>query len=501
MRRRARSRTKTLGYGVETFYSGTHTHGQFIDVQGTLVAPLIFTNLLGDDLSIPLPILSTTTTVDLSGVTRIKWDVPDDAIAFLADQLSLIIAHYRNGVENDALSSFVPQFAITSDGEARMDDYVSEQYKTRIASGEIINNPSSSSSEVWICSDPTDADIIFTDNDFAPSITAISTFDVATNTYSPSLQIFGTLALEWNADGAGITSPIKESIIAQLGVPVHMDGTNAANDAIGNMADADFDLLVFAAEFGKTARHLAYTAKRIFNIYKAIKKGKFSKLSPKTFHKWKKSSTSGKAGLSADIISDAWLEARYAWRPLMYDAQGIVKALNRSYGYTRRTFRGGASESVTETGDFSVFQGGLEYQVSWSSTSVKSARAGILTHTDLGVGESLGLHNVASTVWEIVPFSFVVDWFVNMGGVLSTIDSNPNVKTLASWTTLRTQRKVIGHIVVIAPGSEDKHMNFSYVSELKDRSDNVAQPTLTLDVNLDASKLVDTAALLWRIIS
>lgn len=41
-----------------------------------------------------------------------------------------------------------------------------------------------------------------------------------------------------------------------------------------------------------------------------------------------------------------------------------------------------------------------------------------------GLIHALGVNRIASVVWEAIPFSFVVDWFVNVGDVIASIEDN-----------------------------------------------------------------------------
>ena len=49
----------------------------------------------------------------------------------------------------------------------------------------------------------------------------------------------------------------------------------------------------------------------------------------------------------------------------------------------------------------------------------------------------LDLQSVPATIWESVPFSFVEDWFVNVGDWLGASMPNPRVKHLGNWVTVR----------------------------------------------------------------
>lgn len=39
------------------------------------------------------------------------------------------------------------------------------------------------------------------------------------------------------------------------------------------------------------------------------------------------------------------------------------------------------------------------------------------------------------TVWDLTPYSFILDWFINMGDIISAHAPVPGVKALASWVT------------------------------------------------------------------
>jgi hypothetical protein len=58
----------------------------------------------------------------------------------------------------------------------------------------------------------------------------------------------------------------------------------------------------------------------------------------------------------------------------------------------------------------------------------------------------LGLRDqdIPVTVWELVPWSFVVDWFVNVGDWIQAVTPNPSVTVKGSWTTtiVRTRDEV-----------------------------------------------------------
>jgi hypothetical protein len=47
-----------------------------------------------------------------------------------------------------------------------------------------------------------------------------------------------------------------------------------------------------------------------------------------------------------------------------------------------------------------------------------------------------GLTQPVEAIWELVPFSFIVDWFFNVGETLAAFTPNYGIESLASWYTV-----------------------------------------------------------------
>lgn len=157
---------------------------------------------------------------------------------------------------------------------------------------------------------------------------------------------------------------------------------------------------------------------------------------------------SGKPDLrAADVASSLWLEHRYGWLPLMYDIKGHIDAFERNdYQFWRKSYGNSMNTGrYSNTGQWTYVPGaGMTSGFTWSDVheQVTKVRCGIYYIDTLDyerrVASSLGLDLWSSPqiVWEIIPFSFVVDWFINIGDWLEAIKPKPGVKTLAEWTTV-----------------------------------------------------------------
>lgn len=68
----------------------------------------------------------------------------------------------------------------------------------------------------------------------------------------------------------------------------------------------------------------------------------------------------------------------------------------------------------------------------------------IITDTyNCGILKALGLDLNLSNTWDALPFSFVVDWFVNLGDVLSSLDHNTTVASLTIRTVISTTKRQV----------------------------------------------------------
>jgi len=146
-------------------------------------------------------------------------------------------------------------------------------------------------------------------------------------------------------------------------------------------------------------------------------------------------------------MTNVWMEARYGIRPLYYDALKIINAYHKmsTLRPIRRTSRGRASETeicADTVGTLTLTQeySGLWFESVWDRTtrSTITARAGVLADYRPTLEQlwGLSLDSVPRSAWEVVPLSFVIDWFINLGDVITSLTPVENREVLASWVTV-----------------------------------------------------------------
>jgi len=162
--------------------------------------------------------------------------------------------------------------------------------------------------------------------------------------------------------------------------------------AAAKIASSGHDTLTFLAELGKTREMFVSLLKRLLS-------GKFPK--------------------NARSIAEAWLEWRYGWRTLIYDLTDLNEAI-QSLGElkTRYTERAGRQVRYTTSSEYVTpmsYQGQFTiYQYDEINLSVRGSVTADITPPKFSF-------NLAVTAWELVPWSFVLDWLLNVGQALSSM--------------------------------------------------------------------------------
>lgn len=115
-----------------------------------------------------------------------------------------------------------------------------------------------------------------------------------------------------------------------------------------------------------------------------------------------------------DKLVNAWLEVRYAWRPLYGEIQSFIKTVNRPREkfplYKERVGRSLTHKEHIKT----PMSGGL-YNLYVDINVNISARGNVYSKYAPAAFRVAPL----TTAWELVPLSFVIDWFFSVGDALT----------------------------------------------------------------------------------
>ncbi|DAD50714.1 maturation protein [ssRNA phage SRR6960803_2] len=133
------------------------------------------------------------------------------------------------------------------------------------------------------------------------------------------------------------------------------------------------------------------------------------------------------------IITETWLEYVYGWRPLISDISGAILHATKQPSISDVTHVRGSSQLKGEIARVpaSYLSDGTEVrydQVTEEQCSVRYSGA-VWVHSDANPSLLYGnetlrdvgltIDNFAPTVWELIPYSFLVDYFTNIGDIIS----------------------------------------------------------------------------------
>lgn len=204
----------------------------------------------------------------------------------------------------------------------------------------------------------------------------------------------------------------------------------AVAQANSNVRDTMVALGEALAEIEKTVGMMADTASRIVGAARHVRKGRFSKAARALGTSVPTTASVGKT------FAENWLAYRYGWLPLYGTIYGGLVA---SYELSIRTpavlrVQGKAttssSLSTIHQDDGGSSDGMSMWYLPWTcitnANSHYRARVSYWIQRDMGLlskAQNLGLYDPLSLAWELLPFSFVVDWFANIGDIVDEIST------------------------------------------------------------------------------
>lgn len=204
--------------------------------------------------------------------------------------------------------------------------------------------------------------------------------------------------------------------------------------------DQDINVGVVLAEANKTSDLIYDTARRIALAIRALRKGDMVGLKRHIpmLNRGHLKDLARDLKLTKRDIHSYWLELQYGWKPLLMDVHGGAVALAKTNVPGRDVIHVSASSHRTIVSTFGRDNLGLRGSITHTGKCWLTYK---IRNDGLVAANRLGLLNPALIAWELVPFSFVADWFVNIGDVikestafagLTILDSGSSYKQTAT---------------------------------------------------------------------
>lgn len=130
-----------------------------------------------------------------------------------------------------------------------------------------------------------------------------------------------------------------------------------------------------------------------------------------------------------------WLASRFGLRPLIMETQGVLQALQKQVGTTHRMTSRGISAASRSDYSVGVLRSGVaDWQFSVSTHNEIRVRAMQLFQGQLSLAEDIGLSlsSVPEAAIDLIRFSFVLNWAVNVNDFFRALGRfiNPSVPSL-----------------------------------------------------------------------
>lgn len=204
--------------------------------------------------------------------------------------------------------------------------------------------------------------------------------------------------------------PIGDSWVYEddLVALVPSDAIGLTQNAAAAIVGESHDTLTFLAELADTKRMFLKAGKRLLSL-------KFPK-------NWRQ-------------MSNDWLSYRYGWRTFMYDCEDLHKAFSRLD--EKRSRYSKRSKSISSWSDAST----SHYTSAVLGTNFSQTQTRTVKYEISCVGSVSAdivvppfKFNVIDTAWELIPYSFVVDWFIGVGKSLAAFSFLTSATSyVASW--------------------------------------------------------------------
>lgn len=214
----------------------------------------------------------------------------------------------------------------------------------------------------------------------------------------------------------------------------------------------NFNLAVSAAQGKQTVDMVVNAIHSIGGAISDLKKGRFESAA-RRFGVNRRPSK-----LSEKDVAGRWLELQYGWLPLLSDVHEASKAYEALTSSSRKNT---ISVSVSRDKPFdsstslSLFNCPGTIKERWRLVYEMSEQ--------MSAARSLGLTDPASVAWELIPYSFVVDWFIPIGDYLSNLNTIPKLQ--GRFMTIKVRRFQGSAIVNRSAGVPWKKFPTTFVNQ------------------------------------
>lgn len=207
-----------------------------------------------------------------------------------------------------------------------------------------------------------------------------------------------------------------------------------------------------------------------------------------------------------EALYASWLEGRYGWRTLLYEIESLnsfAHRIKKGKVYDRLYKRSTASDSISEN-----LTSVVPIEAAWSGNRTTTSTRTIEMVGSVAADLNLALTalNPIVTGWELIRFSFVIDWFISVGNAIkaASLSYVASAHTASmGWRIVTNSHSELDAFPLSSLYPEHTltggaHAEVTYEEEvlIREPTDIISRPFVT--VRLNAMKIVDLIALVQR---
>lgn len=184
------------------------------------------------------------------------------------------------------------------------------------------------------------------------------------------------------------------------------------------------------------------------------------------------------ASFNKGRVPAAWLEFNFVYRPLAGDIKAFSEIMNEPFPYEmiKGTSKVLNTYPASQAEDRSLTNSWTNLCQIYGYARVKNANVNLI--------ERLGMTDVIGTVWELIPWSWAIDYFGNVGDYLSNIDPAYNQFDWQMQGTTKLCQKSVWKRYRANPTSEWKDTLFNGIRTTRSPSVPAFTFQFTFDLNL-----------------
>lgn len=268
------------------------------------------------------------------------------------------------------------------------------------------------------------------------------------SSYSRFVRVFenvkssrkGSLAGGWSVPGDNLSGAILMTNCSgfwqNTSAIVSSDTLNESDTkALLDVGNGKATIGIALAEAKRTYQLIAGSALTLLDAYRQARKGHW-----KAVERILGLNGTGKV-LLGKYPANKWLEYQYGWKPLLsdiHDAYGILRGSLAADAYLIHG-KGGSNRTRTFESDSYSSTQNITYLKKYEAEQVIITRLSAqLTSERWRQAGQVGLVNPLSIAWEVVPFSFLVDWFMPIGNVLEALTARAGLTWVGGSRTVLT---------------------------------------------------------------